>query len=133
MLFIPHNCSKTQIRLELEKAAYNTTCLCQADEDSTAQCFLAALRQAEQDNARCYLSKNFADTIELGELTDVFASPNVYKMLLGAEFEKAPKNSRIKSVLVIDALRKPSALIHLRMIREPDNFSNWKIYSVERE
>lgn len=126
-MFIPYHKPRTHMFLSFSQYGSQAE-----DGESTVRCFLQALRHPEYGEARLYLSKNFADTIPLGELADAITGSS-YKLVLGAEFDKPPKNSITKSVLLLDAAKNPGDILHLRMIKEPSPAGCWKIYRVERE
>ena len=125
-MFIPHDRPKTYVRLGFRGRIMQDSIA--SDEEATARCFLQALRQPEYDGATLYLSKNFAERIPLVELANA-VSESSYKLICGAEFDNPPKNSRTRTVLLLDSAN----ILHLRMIREPDSFANWKIYQVDIE
>jgi len=102
------------------------------DDDGTASSFLKALTDFRLEAARGFISKNFASSIDVHELAATFEGAAACKMVC-AEFASCPRNCKVKSVLVMDEQCAPCAVVHLRMIREPDSVSNWKIYSVEKE
>ena len=102
------------------------------DDDGTASSFLKALTDFRPDAARCFISKNFAASIDVYDLAATFEGAAACKMVC-AEFEGRPKHCKVKSVLVTGGQDASCAVVHLRMIREPDSVSNWKICSVEKE
>ena len=102
------------------------------DDDGTASSFLDALTSFRLDAARGLISKNFAGSIDVYDLAATFNGAEACKMVC-AEFTSCPRNCKVKSVLVTDRQDAPCTVVHLRMIREPDSVSNWKIYSVEKE
>ena len=102
------------------------------DDDGTASSFLDALTNSRLETARGFISKNFASSIDVRELATILDGGASCKLLACAEFSNCPRNCKVKSVLVRDG-DASCAVVHLRMIKEPDSVSNWKIYSVERE
>ena len=102
------------------------------DDDGAASSFLKALTDFRLEAALGFVSKNFASSIDVYELASTFEGTAACKMVC-AEFASCPRNCKVKSVLVMDGQNAPRAVVHLRMIREPDSVSNWKIYSVEKE
>ena len=102
------------------------------DDDGTASSFVKALTDFRLDAARGFISKNFVSSIDVHELAATFEGAAACKMVC-AEFSSCPRNCKVKSVLVMDGENAPCAVVHLRMIREPDCVSSWKIYSVEKE
>ena len=102
------------------------------DDDGTASSFLQALTDFRLEAARGFISKSFASSIDIHELAATFEGVAACKMVC-AGFSNCPKNCKVKSVLMMDGQNAPCALVHLRLIREPDSVSNWKIYSVEKE
>ena len=106
------------------------------DDGGTASSFLDALADFKLDTARGLISKGFADSIDVCELAQVLDGGATYKLFVCAEFAKCPKSCKVKSVLFQSQSggnSAPDAIVSLRMMREPDSASSWKIYSVERE
>jgi len=103
------------------------------DDDGTASLFLEALSDFRLDAARGLISKNFAGSIDVLELAAFLEGSAAYKPLVRAEFSSCPKNCKVTSVLMAGGENAAEAIVHLRMIKEPDSISCWKIYSVERE
>jgi hypothetical protein len=101
------------------------------DADTTASQFLNALARLEHEDAKAYISKNFVRDFDLIQLSQFFQNLEGYKSLLRMEFNPGPKNCATNSFLVLkdDSV----SIIHLRMIREPDGVSNWKIYGIDQE
>lgn len=116
-------------RLEAEASSFYKI----SDDDMTASSFLQALWDFKLEAARSFLSKHSAPSIDLGELALMLEGAAAYKPLIRAEFFQCPKNCKVESVLVTCGQGSPEAIVHLRMIKEPDNISSWKIYSVEKE
>jgi hypothetical protein len=96
-------------------------------DDGTVKMFLDAVKQNMED-ARCFISKNCANAIDLFELRDSFKSSG-YKCLFPVE--RASKNYRTDTVLLFNHQEK--SIVRFYMIREPDRFGQWKIVSMERE
>lgn len=101
------------------------------DDGGTASSFLEALTNFKFETARGFISKSFASRIDVRELATILEGGASCKLMVRAEFGTCPRNCKVKSVLVKDGAS--CAVVHLRMIKEPDGVSNWKIYSVERE
>jgi len=101
------------------------------DDDGTASSFLEALTNFKLETARGFISKSFTSRIDVRELATILEGSAACKLMVRAEFGNCPRNCKVKSVLVKDGAS--CAIVHLRMIKEPDSISNWKIYSVERE
>ena len=101
------------------------------DDDGAASSFIEALTNLKFETARGFISKSFASRIDVRELATILEGGAACKLMVRAEFGTCPRNCKVKSVLVKDGAS--CAIVHLRMIKEPDSVSNWKIYSVERE
>ena len=101
------------------------------DGDDTVGLFLDALSRCSQEDARAYVSKHFASRFDFDELTDYFNGMKKYEKVIKAEFGNTPKNCKRSSILVF--AQGEQSIMHLEMVREPDCFSNWKIYGIEKE
>jgi hypothetical protein len=99
-------------------------------ENSTVKLFLDAVAQNTEE-ARCFLSKNCLKTIDLTELKETFEFGN-YKYLIPAEISGA-KNCRTNTVLLFNRSENEKIILRLYMVKEPDQFGQWKIFNVERE
>lgn len=102
------------------------------NEEAITKLFLEALIKNSTEEAKKYVSKNFVDKIDLFELKDFFTENANYKKLTKIEFDNRPKNSKTNSILFVGE-NNSSSIINLHMICEPDSFSKWKIYAVDRE
>ncbi len=100
-----------------------------SDEDITVKHFVEALYKKRKDDAKVYISKNLAGELDLDELSDVFNKSKCYKSLAKVEFTERPKNCKTNSILIL----QNSSIIHLHLIKEPDAFSKWKIYGIDKE
>jgi len=101
------------------------------DGDDTVGLFLDALSRRSKEDARAYVSKHFASKFDFDELTDYFYNMDRYRKLIQVEPGNIPKNCKRNSILVF--AKGEQSIMHLEMIREPDCFSNWKIYGIEKE
>ncbi len=121
------------------KAEYGKRAHCVAfpEEADTARLFVDALSSFRRDDAKALISKNFQQDFDLDELSDFFnrAGLGCYKCLINLEFNPRPKNCKTNSILILNKGQgqQAQAIIHLHMIKEPDNLSNWKIYGIEKE
>lgn len=105
-----------------------------SDEENTVKLFVDALTRSRLEDARVYISKNYAKDFDLNELSDYFHTMCNYKNLIKAEFNEAPKNCKTNSILVLSCDNKRGDnIVHLHMIKEPDSFSKWKIYGIDKE
>ncbi len=103
----------------------------QADDKDTVRLFVNALSNWQHEDAKVYISKNFAHDFNLNELSHFFKEAKGYKCCFNIEFENMPKNCKSNSIVVCD--KEKEQVVHLYLIKEPDKFSNWKIYGIEKE
>jgi len=99
-------------------------------ENSTVKLFLDAVAHNTEE-AACFISKNCIKTIDLSELKDSFENGG-FKYLYPIE-ENNMGNCRTNTVLLINNNSKQKTVLRLYMVREPDQFGQWKIFNVERE
>jgi hypothetical protein len=101
-------------------------------ENSTVKLFLDAIAHNTEE-AACFISKNCARSIDLIELKDTFDDGG-FKYLFSMEEASSEKgNCRTNTVLLFNNKSNQKTILHLYMIREPDQFGQWKIFNVERE
>ena len=109
-------------------AAYSDTA------EHTIDSFLKAMRLDKIEDAKVYISKNYLDRVDLDELSD--------ELLLGRKLsiscvlktggtKMPPKDCVSKAFLIVDG--KGASLFNINMLKEPNSFGKWKIYSIERE
>jgi hypothetical protein len=101
-------------------------------ESSTVKLFLDAVAR-DDEYAKCLLSKNCIKNIDLLALKETFINGG-FKVLFGNDSVSAvpgSKNCRTNTVLLIN--NKQRTILRLYMVREPDQFGQWKIFSVEKE
>lgn len=101
------------------------------NETGTVKLFVEALSKNRHEDALAYVSKNYAKNFDLGELSEYFGENGHYKHLVKVEFNQPPRNCITNSILVLE--NNKSSIIHLHMIKEPDKFGSWKIYSIDKE
>ena len=101
-------------------------------DHSVAARFLEAV-QANPDDAWAFVSKICAQSLDLEALREVLGADFSYKQILTAAYIGEPKNCMTRSVYVEDPKRDLRRLLHLRMVKEPDQYGLWKIYCVEQE
>jgi len=99
----------------------------------TMDCFLKALRCERPEDAALYISKNYLDRIDLEELSDVLLTKSklCVSYVLKTAYHENPKNCIDKAFLVMD--NGKAELFSISMLKEPDRFGKWKIYSIDRE
>ena len=99
-------------------------------ENSTVKLFLDAVAH-DTEEAACFISKNCIKSIDLFELKSSYDGGG-FKYLYSAG-ENNSGNCRTNTVLLINKKSKQKTILHLYMVREPDQFGQWKIFNVERE
>jgi len=102
------------------------------NDTSIAARFLEAV-QANPDNAWAFVSKICAQSLDLEALREVLGDDASYRQIPMAAYINDTKNSMTRSVYIEDSKRGLRRLLHLRMVREPDQYGLWKIYCVEQE
>lgn len=99
-------------------------------DHTVAARFLEAV-QANPDDAWAFVSKICAQSLDLEALSEMLGMDSSYTEVLTAAYVGEPKNCMTRSVYVEDTKRGLSRLLHLRMVKEPDQYGLWKIYCVE--
>lgn len=122
---------KQTVNLDVKRG--NTPFFSLSDEAYTVKLFVDALSKSRHEDAKVYISKNFAKDFDLDELSDFFNKMHQYKHLIKVEFSATPKNCKTNSILVLNSDSKRNSIIHLHLVKEPDYFSKWKIYGIEKE
>lgn len=99
----------------------------------TVDNFLKAMRLERIEDAMVYVSKNYLDRINLEELSDVLMSePELcVSYVLKTGYQKGPRNCIDRAFLVMN--NGGALLFNISMLKEPNCFGKWKIYSIERE
>jgi len=96
--------------------------------------FLKAISLDKIEDARVYISKNYLERVNLDELSDALLPGrklSVSHVLKASGNKNTPKNCISKAFLVVDGAR--ASLFNINMLKEPNRFGKWKIYSIERE
>jgi len=94
--------------------------------------FLEAV-QLNPDKAWAFVSKLCAQSLDLEALQEVLGEDVSYRQVLAAAYVSDTKKSMTRSVYIEDPKRNLRQILHLRMVKEPDRYGPWKIYSVEQE
>jgi len=96
--------------------------------------FLKAISLDKIDDARVYISKNYLERVDLDELSDALLPGrklSISYVLKADDNKKTPKDCISRAFLVVDGPR--ASLFNINMLKEPNSFGKWKIYSIERE
>lgn len=96
------------------------------NEEETVRLFLDAVRGGD-DDPRVYLSRGFAESIDLGEIKDYFGKLSCYTRLQRLE-TAIPGKRKTNSILVMEE----NTIFHLHMRWEP-RVGLWKICGIEKE
>ena len=99
-------------------------------EDMTASAFLRAVSDGSGEAFR-FLSKRCAEDMDLSALRDVLAVSECTCLI--PQKNPAPSGRKTKALLLFDRENDEKSVLFLRMIREPDQFGQWKILCVEKE
>jgi hypothetical protein len=97
-------------------------------ERSAVKLFLDAVSRSAEE-ASCFLSKKCLKNIDLSELKNCFDGGYKY-LTKGVEIAG---NCRTDIVLAFNKTHNEKSVLRLYMVREPDQFGQWKIFNVERE
>jgi len=99
-------------------------------DHTVAARFLEAV-QLNSDDAWAFVSKICAQSLDLEALREVLGTGTSYTQVLTAAYIGESKNCMTRSICVEDPNRGMRRLLHLHMIKEPDQYGLWKIYCVE--
>lgn len=102
------------------------------NEDYTPKGFIEAVKKNNNEDAESYLSKALGYSVDLDYVKGIFKENSRCKYIV----EVGQVNSglhKIKSVFVTDESCKLGAVVHFYLIKEPDGFSNWKIFKIVKE
>ena len=99
-------------------------------EDSAASSFLRAVCDGSGEAFR-FLSKRYGGNVDLSALREVLTASEYTSLI--PQGATALSSRRTKALLVVNRERNEKSVIFLHMIREPDQFGQWKIFSVEEE
>lgn len=102
------------------------------NEDCTPRCFIEAVKKNNNEDAQSYLSKNLGYNVDLETIRGIFKSDYNYKYLVEASFNNS-RSHKIKSVMLTDRNCRFKGIVHFYLIKEPDGFSNWKIFKIVKE
>ena len=105
-----------------------------ASDNRIAALFLEAV-SVNPESAWAFVSKVYSHSLDLEALHDVLYGSwegRLYKHVVNVQYTTPPPNCLTRSVLVEDMERK-QWLLHLRMIKEPDQYGLWKIIGVDKE
>ena len=99
----------------------------------TLDSFLKAMLLERIEDAMAYISKNYLDRINLEELSDALLSECklCVSCVLKTDYHQGPKDCINKAFLVMEG--KSTRLFNIYMLKEPNRFGKWKIYSIEKE
>jgi len=98
-------------------------------DHTVAARFLEAV-QANPDDAWAFVSKICAQSLDLEAIREVLGDSS-YTQVLTAAYIGESKNSMTRSICIEDPKRGLRRLLHLHMVKEPDQYGLWKIYCVE--
>ena len=101
------------------------------NDHGVASCFLEAV-QINPDKAWAFVSKVCAQSLDLDELREVLGSDVSYRQVPMAAYANDTKNSMTRAIYIEDPKRNLRRILHMRMVKEPDQYGPWKIYSVEQ-
>ena len=102
--------------------------------EHTMDSFLKAISLDKIDDAKVYISKNYLERVDLDELSDALLPGrkiSVSYVQKASSDKKTPKDCISKAFLIVDGAR--ASLFNINMLKEPNSFGKWKIYSIERE
>ncbi len=125
---IPHSTGLyTTIIKDTDKPFFHTQ-----SANSTIKRFIEALA-VNAEEAKCFVSKTCMHNIDWDALRKCFETGQ-YKCLSPTETvmsTETPRFCKTNAVLILN--NDGHNILRLRMIREPDRFGQWKIFSIEKE
>jgi len=101
-------------------------------ENSTVKLFLDAVAHNTEE-AAYFISKNCIKSIDLFELKSSIDGGGFKYLSPIDETSNGTGNCRTNTVLLFNNRDSQKIILHLYMVREPDQFGQWKIFNVERE
>jgi len=101
-------------------------------DQGVATCFLEAV-QVNPDHAWAFVSKVCAQSLDLDALREVLGADVSYRQVPLAAYINDTKSSMTRAIYIEDPKRNLRRILHMRLIKEPDKYGSWKIYSVEQE
>ena len=102
------------------------------NEHGVAVRFLEAVK-LNPSAAWAFVSKICAQSLDLEALQEVLGEGASYRQVQMAAYIHDTRNCKTRSIYIEDSERNIKSLLHLRMIKEPDQYGVWKIYGVEHE
>ena len=99
------------------------------EESGTAKSFIDAIIHDRVYDAKNYLSKVFSSDMDWRK---VFKDADYYKQLTGVSNNRA-SGYKVNSVMVMNKENKKKEIIHFYMVKEPDDFSSYKIIRITKE
>jgi len=101
-------------------------------DNGVAAKFLDAVR-TNTDAAWAFVSKVCAAGLDLNALREVLWAGTHCEMVYKASCGHDSKHFMTRSLYVSDPERNFRRLLHLRLVKEPDQYGPWKICGVEQE
>ncbi|MDR3092262.1 MAG: hypothetical protein LBU36_08785 [Clostridiales bacterium] len=101
-----------------------------ADENGTAGLFIDAVLSGQVETAERLVSRSVPANIDFYEVRALLESAADYKRL--SSFGRPPRLCKTESLLVINKESR-NRVIHVRLVRESDKYSKWKVVGVEAE
>lgn len=102
------------------------------NEDCTTRKFIDAVLNKNSDDAKIYMSKNISIACDYEEIESMFKGVSNYKYLVNVFYDKI-SGCKVNSVLISDKEKKYRDILNIYLINEPDIYSKWKIYKIEKE
>ena len=97
--------------------------------------FLEAVKYSKIDDAMAYISKNYTDKVDIAQIWEALDEENEVctNYIVKSPFKKAPRNCTDSTIMLFDKNDKKMRIFNIYMLKEPDRFGMWKIYSIEQE
>jgi len=99
-------------------------------DHTVAARFLEAV-QSNPDDAWAFVSKICASSLDLEALSEMLGVEASYTEVMTTAYVGEPKNCMTRSIYVENPAQGLRRVLHLRMVREPDQYGVWKVYCVE--
>ncbi len=103
---------------------------CIENENRTVDFFLKSMFNSSIDEAKKFISPGFGQYLNLEMLQRCFSSNVNYKYLSSGNFTVYFKKYFVSSVLFMDKKSREESIINFYLVKQPDAFSNFKIYAI---